>query len=136
MTDALFEVEWRDPRMADRERRIRLIIEECRRTPEWPVDDLKDRTLAVDLIAMYPTANLPELIRAWRSDWAMRKATIRDGKGVNLRERIKTWCRNWRGWQQRGRKIQARNRGGGRAGSTAPRTAEDFDGEDGTIRSW
>lgn len=133
---ALFVPEWRTPQAQDLERRILLVVEECRKLPEWPADDVKDRMFALDLIESFPTANLPKLIASWRDDWGSRKAQIKDGKGVNLRARIKRWCSNDREWKRRGQPVAVTNSRVRRTGSTAPRTAADFSDADGKIRPW
>ena len=104
----------------DLERRIRLVVAEIRRQPGWPVDDVKDRILARDLITQFPRLDLPLEITKWRA-W-MAEFEPKPGKKVNLRVRIVSWCdRVRRGPAGPGSRAR------GRRTSTAPRPPAEFE---------
>jgi hypothetical protein len=132
MADGLFEVSFASARQADLERRVGLVVAAVRKQPGWPVDDLLDRRLAVELIELYPTADLPSLIASWRMYMLESKVAV-TRRGV--RKRVMEWCRREREWRS-GSSRRPAGPGVRRAGPAAPSGPADFADEDGEGRSW
>jgi hypothetical protein len=121
----------------DRERRIRLVVDEVRKTKGWPADDALDRQLAIDLIETYPRQDIPAEIRTWRG-W------MADHEKRPTKRGARTGVRNW---FKQGRKFAGRRRpvgrrdvpaanGSTRRTSTAPRSDADFGEAAGGLRAW
>jgi hypothetical protein len=132
VADWLFELGFDDPRKADLERRVGLVVEAVRKQPGWPVDDGLDRRLALDLIELYPTADLPAMIASWRM-WMAEKKQRATRLGV--RKRVMEWCRRERDWRA-GASRRSLGAGVRRTGPTTPRTGDDFADDGGDARPW
>lgn len=97
------------------------------RVPDWPGCPEKDTALIRDLQQKYPRLDLKLEFERF-GDYLRDNGTQRlKGRKVNLRGRLRTWCRNaerYRGTRQ-GR-TNGRGAHGPRAGATVP-GPQDFD---------
>lgn len=93
--------------------RVDALVAELRKTPGWPVDDVRDRALIAELLEQFPTLDLADEFGAFRV-WLLAKGTGKEVKSRGRYRRVRTWC---------ARAVEYAGRRTGRTGLAARRTS-------------
>jgi hypothetical protein len=114
VTEGLFLLGGEDP--------LDAVVEELRKLPGWPADDVRDREFVAELARKYPGMVLSEEAYAWRT-WMLDH---KQKKEVKPRARFVTWVRNSADFRRDREAARKDRKNTGRASRTAPARPEQF----------